>query len=74
MHVDASEYCSAKRNKVKITPDFLSHPSNPETSSRKNVKYHKIIVQWNMSKLSDKVNLLMSHPKAYFVHPSEEER
>lgn len=39
MHVDASENCSAKRNKVKKTPGFHSHPPNPEITSRKNVKY-----------------------------------
>ena len=43
MHVDASEYCSAKRNRVKTTPDFLSLPSNPKTRSRKDCQNHNDI-------------------------------
>jgi len=46
MHVDASENCSAKRNKVERTPEFHSHPLNPEMTSNKHVKYYnKILVR-----------------------------
>lgn len=77
MHVDASANCSAKRNKVERTPEFHSHPSNPEMTSRKNVKYYnEIMVRTvvTMEQAQDKVDLLMSHPKAYYALSFEEER